>query len=230
MSFNAYSAEALESIARKVISGYNSALLYKPGPIPVEEIMEKVYGLTLEYQYIRNNGRILGETIFEDADIPVYDKEGKGGYKLISVKAGTVVLDVSLLEEGCSGRLRFTCAHELAHWVIDKKYFTGQSSKTNTPLGVTDTGVSSGLTDFEIAVHQSRQANIITRSSDTDTLVERQANKLAASILMPKSSLKRAYYDTRDKKANIESYLAALYEVSVQAMTIRLDCLGLPYK
>lgn len=75
----------LEGIARQIIVKYDAALLNEPMAIPVETIMEKAYGLKLDYQYIRNNGRILGETVFEDMMVAVYERENREGYKLIPV-------------------------------------------------------------------------------------------------------------------------------------------------
>jgi len=220
MNFNYYRDEALEAIARRVISKYDRALLYKPSLIPVEDIMEKAYGLTLEYQYIRKNGRILGETVFEDAEIPIYDQEGNEGYKTIAVRAGTVIIDASLLHEGSSsGRLRFTCAHELAHWVIDKNYFTQLGETAN---------LSSSIMDTEFSDDFSYVNTKIVRSSDTDDAVERQANRMASRILMPKCTLKLAFHQACDNHTpNIINYLAELYGVSKQAMKIRLEGLGL---
>ena len=83
--------------------------------------MEKVYGLTLDFQYLCKSGQVLGETIFEDSVIPVYERRTGEGYKLIHVNAGTVLIDAGLACKYDDGQLRFTCAHELAHWVIDKK-------------------------------------------------------------------------------------------------------------
>ena len=165
--------------------------------------MEKVYGLTLEFHYIRKNGRILGETIFEDAEIPIYERNE--GYKLIPVKAGTVIIDTSLLHKRSDGRFRFTCAHELAHWVIDKNYFM--------ELGETAAMVKDG-------------AKKAVRSSESDKIIERQANRMASRILMPKCTLKPAFYEicrqTRQSSEIIEE-LAYLYSVSRQAMRIRLE-------
>ena len=111
-----YREQALETIARKVLCAYDDSLFYgDPHAIPVEEIIES-YGISLEYQYLRKNGRILGKTIFDDGLEAVYDQE-QGMYILFPVKAGTILIDASLCEnETASGRLRFTCAHELAHW------------------------------------------------------------------------------------------------------------------
>jgi Zn-dependent peptidase ImmA (M78 family) len=164
--------------------------------------MEKVYGLTLEFQYIRNNGRILGETIFADAMVPIYERENNRGYKLVSVKAGTVLIDASLLNKGNDGRLRFTCAHELAHWVIDRDYF----SRRGETAAMTLPGA---------------------KSSQCNPAIERQANRMASRILMPKCTVKKGFHEIRGNTKNAVAALAGVYEVSKQAMEIRLKELGL---
>lgn len=111
MSFHRYRNEALEAIARRIISQYDPNLLHTPSPIPIERIMEKIYGLTIEFQYIRNNGRILGETVFEDAMIPIYEHENGEDYKLVPVKAGTVIIGANLINNRSDGRCRYTCSH-----------------------------------------------------------------------------------------------------------------------
>ena len=193
------SNETLEAIARKIINSYDPSLLHTPSYIPVETIMEKAYGLTLEFQYIRKNGRILGETVFEDAQIPIYDRMSGEGYKLIDVKAGTVIIDASLTNQRSTGRFRYTCAHELAHWVIDKNYFM-------------ELGLTAAMTKA-------------VRSSESDIDVERQADRLACRILMPKNMIKRAFHANRNNNAT--ETLADLFGVSRQAMKIRLEELGL---
>ena len=108
-----YREQALERIARDVIIAYDPRLYYgSPVAIPIEDIIE-AQGLVLEYQYLRNNGRVLGETIFDDGLTAIYDRENHR-YDLLPVKGGTILIDCSLCEEEAStGRLRFTCAHEL---------------------------------------------------------------------------------------------------------------------
>jgi hypothetical protein len=167
--------------------------------------MEKVYGLTLDFQYIRNNGRILGETVFADALIPIYERRGKKGYQLVPVSAGTVLIDASLLDGGNDGRLRFTCAHELAHWVIDKEYFLR-------------------LGETAVAMHSEG-----VKSSQCNPAIERQANRMASRILMPKCTLKKGFHSIRGNTRNAAATLANVYEVSRQAMEIRFKELGLIY-
>ena len=73
----------------------------------------------------RKNGRILGKTVFDTGLEAVYDME-LGEYTLFPVKAGTILIDASLCEEETStGRLRFTEAHELSHWILHKGLYVG---------------------------------------------------------------------------------------------------------
>jgi len=215
MNYNYRQDETLESIARNIIAQYDPSLLQKPCAIPVEDIIEQVYNLSLEYQYIRNNGRILGETIFEDTTVAIYEQKDGEGYKLIPVKAGTIIIDASLLHKRSIGRFRFTCAHELAHWVIDRHYFT--------QLGETAAAMTS-----ETAKDMAKKS---FKSSDVSDMIERQANRMASRLLMPKCTLKMAFYraKTDTKILDKVSYLAGLYSVSKQAMRIRLEELGLAY-
>ena len=70
-----YREQALERIARDVITAYDPRLIMvPPQPFPIEDIIE-AQGLVLEYQYLRNNGRVLGETIFDDGLTAIYDWE-----------------------------------------------------------------------------------------------------------------------------------------------------------
>lgn len=61
MSFCYYRDAALETIARNIIKKYDASLLSAPAPIPVEDIMEQLYGLRIEFQYIRNNVLLSSE-------------------------------------------------------------------------------------------------------------------------------------------------------------------------
>jgi len=201
MKYNIYRNEALDVIARNIISKHNPALLHSPAPIPIETVIEKVYKLKMEFQFIRKNGRILGETVFEDCMVPIYNKRSGEGYKLEPFPAGTIIIDASLFNCRGDGRFMFTCAHELAHWVIDKDYFT------------------------ELGKTASMTAKAV-RSSETDKSIECQANRLACRILMPKGTVKMAFYNNRGQK-NIVDYLSRFFCVSGEAMEYRLKELGL---
>jgi len=195
-----YNSHTLESIARNLIKSYNQLLFMKPTAIPVEDIMEQQYGLTIMYQHIRNNGRILGETAFDDTWVAVYDKEDSR-YLWLPVERGTVIIDAGLLNPRSKGRLRFTLAHELAHWVLHQGVYAG-SGQTAAMLEKT------------------------AKSSEVDETIERQADLLGSIILMPANQVKLAFNRLRFI-SDIVSEMANIFEVSKQAMKIRLQSLGL---
>ena len=195
-----YREQALERIARDVITAYDPRLYYgPPTAIPIEDIIE-AQGLVLEYQYLRNNGRVLGETIFDDGLTAIYDRENHR-YDLLPVKGGTILIDCSLCEEEAStGRLRFTCAHELAHWLLHKELYRG-------------TGESAAMVT-ESSITQSK-----------NNTLETQANLLGAILLMPRPQLKRCFYRLRPgrDRQRLVTDMADVFQVSKQAMRIRLE-------
>ncbi|CDD01409.1 putative uncharacterized protein [Ruminococcus sp. CAG:382] len=187
--------ELLEAIARNTLKKYDESLVsgYDAKEVPIEEIIESM-GLSLEYQYIRNNGRILGETVFDDAYVPIYNMDEKR-YELIFVERGTIILDASLLRCRTRGRHRFTAAHELAHWLIHQELYSG-------------TGDAAAM------------LKSLSKSSEADRRIELQADMLASALLLPISQVKKAFYRTSGEDR--VSRLAAQFGVSNQAMEIRL--------
>ena len=70
-----YETSTFESIATCILNEYDSTLIDgAPRSIPIEDIIEKKFGLNIEYQYIRNNARIFGEIVFNDGFNGIYDK------------------------------------------------------------------------------------------------------------------------------------------------------------
>ena len=124
----------------------------------------------------------------------VYDME-LGEYTLFPVKAGTILIDASLCEEETStGRLRFTEAHELSHWILHKGLYVG-------------TGESAAL-----------------QPAVKETSMEIQANMLGSALLMPMPMVKRCFYQMRsgrDDQAIVQA-MSEVFQVSRQAMRIRL--------
>jgi len=187
--------ELLEAIARNTLKKYDESLVsgYDAKEVPIEEIIESM-GLSLEYQYIRNNGRILGETVFDDAYVPIYNMD-EHRYELIFVERGTIILDASLLRCRTRGRHRFTAAHELAHWLIHQELYSGTGD-------------------------MAAMLKSLRKSSEADRRIELQADMLASALLLPISQVKKAFYRTSGEDR--VSRLAAQFGVSNQAMEIRL--------
>jgi Zn-dependent peptidase ImmA (M78 family) len=111
----------------------------------------------------------------------------------MEVQPGTILIDISLIENENSGRLRFTLAHELAHWLIHQKIF------------------------------EDSQQSAAKIDGNIDSQTEWQADTLAALILMPKMQIKKAFYKiTNLSRKDKISHMAELFNVSKQAMTICL--------
>ncbi|MDD4495716.1 MAG: ImmA/IrrE family metallo-endopeptidase [Eubacteriales bacterium] len=189
-----FSEAALEGIARTILTSYHPNYLNAaPQPVPIEYIIEEVYGLTIEYKRLSKSGKMLGKTIFDDGWTSYFDLE-TGRYEFIKQKAGTMMIEESLIDDNM-GRLRFTMAHELAHWVIHQQLYKG-------------TG--------EIAAFIA---------SDQDSSTEWQANTVANRVLMPKGQIKRCFYSLVMKpngRHEIAQRMAEIFGVSKQAMEIRL--------
>jgi IrrE N-terminal-like domain len=99
------------------------------------------------------------------------------------------------------GRRRFTIAHELGHWRLHAK---GSVQARTTYCRPDDVGAD-------------------RRHLHRATRLEAEANRFAAALLMPEGLVRPL---ARELKLNIPA-LANRFEVSVPAMRIRLDSLGL---
>ena len=175
---------------------YDPSLLSgQPCPVPIETIIETKFDLILEFHTLRKNPKILGETIFDDGAVVLYDQIQRQ-YRMIAVRAGTILIDERLCDPSKLGRLRFTCAHELGHWLLHKKQFSG-------------TGENAAL-----------------RSGDeSDNTLEVQANLLGSILLLPLPQVKRCFYQLRSGRTNqqLVTDKAGIFQVSKQAMRIRLE-------
>ena len=189
----------LETIARNVIKGYDPYLLIgEPEAIPIEKIAAHL-GLAIEYQCLRKNGVLLGELVYNDSLVPLYLDNGmEEGYTLVQVKGGTIILDESLLVPGKEGRLRFTCGHEIGHFLVHKEHYCGMG---------------------KAAAHGNPK-----KSSQENPFIERQADILGTFLLMPKGQVKKAFHAHRNDRDPVKK-LAGIFQVSKQAMRIFLkDC------
>lgn len=101
-------------------------------------------------------------------------------------------------------RQQFTIAHELGHFFL-------HSEIIHTKQGFVD---GEGNLDGE---------KVLYRLDDTlSTKIEAEANRFAASLIMPKEYVESAWNELR----NVEE-CARVFNVSVSAMSIRLEKLGL---
>ncbi len=198
----------LEIEAEKVLRNYAEQV--KPiavPPVPVEYIIEGFLELELDDLNPKDtNSDKLGELYIED---------------------GRIVVDSSLEDQ--EGRYHFTLAHEVGHWVLHKDIYLKDKNQLSL-------------------LEEKKGPSIICRKSEQKKAEEWQADYFAGALLMPKRMLmdvlreenrkKTAWvYDHQVKRLwglEKEDYyrsVASLYNqrfgVSVQAMQIRLEQLGL---
>ena len=137
----------------------------------------------------------------------------------LSVFGATVFVDSDVLMMRNMGSYNFTLAHEVYHWYAHRAYML---------LRMANAG--QGHAKQESAVQQCRVYN--NGSARTpEVLAEIQANAVAACILMPRRAVVRKYKELQEKYGTAEEMtvadLAILFEVSKQAMRIRLEELGI---
>ena len=206
------SKETISEKATELIDGFQALAKYevKP-PIPVEDIIERYLGLKLLYNDLTR----------------VFGREVLGA---VYVESKTICINERLFESSSEGRLVFTIAHEVGHWVLHRQYVTEQSKA----------GINSPA--------------IVCRPRNAKEPIEWQADYFASCLLMPEKEIREAFEEVcaseplvvknsmseNDGGSGEEPYLeqwpfiaAAMCEtggfpnVSKHAMIIRLQDLGL---
>lgn len=128
MKFN--DVYAVDMYANNIIKNYDkNLLLSEPQEIPLEYLIEIEHGIKIIYANLSHDNSILGVTIFEDCAVPIFD-ETTNKYKVIFVKAGTIIIDISLPYKA-EKKFMFTLAHEFAHWLIHYDYFIKSNEVAN---------------------------------------------------------------------------------------------------
>jgi Zn-dependent peptidase ImmA (M78 family) len=126
-------------------------------PIPVEAIIEKYLDVSLEYDDL---DRILG---IPDVLGATWVEERK------------MAINSSLLG-GVEGRISFTCSHEIGHWVLHRKYFFGQFTRSQR------------------TEHENGPA-VVCRISTSKLRGEWQADYFGACLIMPEVRVRESYED-----------------------------------
>lgn len=124
------SREDIRVLAETVIEDYCPKLLVIPGKLDVDDFMEYYLDLGVEVYELSHNGIYLGRCIFNDNEcVPIYDWQNE---KILSLspKANTILIEKQLyMDESKEALRRFTVAHECAHYILHKAYFTKISIK-----------------------------------------------------------------------------------------------------
>lgn len=196
---------AMELLAVRELKQYQNGRLINGDPcaVPIEDFIENQYGISIEYHCLRKNMRALGQMVFDGGHVPIYDREQRK-YTLIDVEPNTMLIDIRLTEnKRYYNRLRFTYAHELAHFIKDKEYFKNNIQSPALILGEYD--------------------------GDEDDTIERGTNILCSYILVPTGQMKKAYYRllTSGHRETLLVDIASIFGVATSTMKIRLDEHGL---
>ena len=120
--------DALERYAERLVWDFSPMLLNTPGVVCVDEFLEYYLRLTLDFRRICLNKVVLGLTAFNDGIVDIINDIGQPDR--LQVTKGTVIIDTSLTSKKNEPRLRFTCMHEGAHWMIHREAFA-----ENNPFG-----------------------------------------------------------------------------------------------
>lgn len=219
------SERTIEAEATAILERYavECEPILKP-PVPVDELPEMILKVRLEFDDLHKMlGRrdAIGATWFETQEIYIDQSLDPSDYP------------------SKRGRYRFTVGHEIGHWVLHRRYVPDRANQ---------------LALFE---GRSPEPSILCREANKREPAEWQADRFASFLLMPRDLVIQAWRERRGQSgpwlfdlqkyraaaANgiVDSYdavartlmnhvasdLAPEFQVSVEAMRIRLEALGL---
>lgn len=224
MKYYDYSPNQLEQKAEELLRDFDSERLTKAKPIDVYAVIEKCLDVPYDWKYITPDQSILGMTAFNEGTIWVWPEpkyyEGLMPEQ-IYLEKGTILIDATLTQGDNRGRENFTVMHEVFHQVLHKKCFRneGKNYIHSTYSRTIDDGTRLRYASYALYMAES------------------QANACAAAFLMPadlvEKTYRKKYHDAGLCKYNhnfVDSTIkdmAKEFNVSKQAMAIRLQVLGL---
>ena len=178
---------------------------YNRGTMDMDEIIEKAEEVAQEY-----NPQTLSPFPYENIldskkDLQIYlatmDMEISGA---IGWNTKDKKFEIFVNKEKPQNRQNFTLAHELGHYFLHQEIIQKEDALID----------SEDILDSNTTLFR----NDVVSSSE----IEKEANNFAASLLMPSDLVKKVWNAFK----NVEE-CAKLFQVSVVAMSIRLERLGL---
>ncbi len=119
----------IDRIGECLVEDFNPDAIKEPTEIDVDRFITRYLGMTQDFQYLSHCGLYLGMTVFNDSDRVTVFNPDKWHAEFISAKAGTVIIDNSLLAENQEHRYRFTAGHEAAHGILHSAYFARMAER-----------------------------------------------------------------------------------------------------
>lgn len=163
------------------------------------EIEQKAKGLLVDHNMY--SVPVNPVSVAQAIGVPVYDAEFTDDHVSGMLRKEGDTYEIFVNKSHPRSRQRYTIAHEIGHFVLHRHE-------------------SAIFVDFDITLYRSKSR--YAETSDDEQRRETQTNIFAASLLMPEELVKQEFQKQRDM-----SLLAALFQVSRDAMGYRIGNLGL---
>lgn len=234
------SKKMLEKKALEILSKYDvkylipenkNSLFLNNKVLDIENMIEVFFDLSLDYKLLSRDGSILGITSFGESVLPIISEDDN--IELIKVGDGDILIDSKLIDEGNEGRIRFTMAHELSHWILHRELFDDEYAQR----------------EGNVIISNDTSEGLLTCGTDYKTdeeWIEWQADYLAGALLMPftlfnyyfniirnELDIKQDYLYLDNQKCNRYNYtytverLSRIFGTSKLATRVRMYKLGL---
>jgi len=220
--YHNYSPERLEKKAVEILQKYKQgALLVSPQAMDVDHFAEFHLNAKIDFANLSQDRQTLGCTCFNDGILMVWNEDRTNEIPL-EVEKGYIFVDNGVLDSEVEGRVRFTIIHECAHWILHPRFYYQKPGEKIPKIKCTIYQIENGARRLPMTDEEVR---------------EWQANRLGAALIMPAVTVKMlladrlgvgvdtlapAYYSD-----SLIEEMAAVYNVSKSAMSIRLEDLNL---
>lgn len=143
---------SIQKSASDLLKGYEEFVGHpSQPPIPIEDIIERYLGLNLSFEDL-------------EAKLGVEDVLGA-----TYVKPKRIIINERLLENKSEGRMIFTCAHEVGHWVLHRH-------------NIEQAQRSDGSSEA-----------IVCRTRNSKRPIEWQADYFASCLIMPEGAVRSSF-------------------------------------
>lgn len=228
MDVRSYSDERLDFFGDELNRLFDSSRLECAKPLDVYDVVEFI-GCSPDWKYITPDQSILGVTVFDQTPFYVWDKPiyERGDFpKEVILEKNTILIDRTL-NEGNKQKQQienFTVVHECFHWLLHKYYFENPENML-----------------IQCCSEESLLGGWLKLNTDIGIL-EHQANRCAASFLMPHNAVVNEFMSVARMKHfpqqpmplhKMKSHIAKtakLFCVNFNPMKYRLQDIGLIQK
>ena len=203
----------IDQIGESLVADFNPDAVKEPTEIDIDRFITRYLGMEQDFQYLSHCGLYLGMTVFNDSDRVTVFNPDKWCAEFISAKAGTVIIDNSLLADNQEHRYRFTAGHEAAHGVLHTEYFAQLAKKNASAVDI--------MPMVQCRADSTRVHKNTSRMRTDADWMEWQANSLSSSILMPVVWLSRRLRGLSERVTAQTPHWKPLFGSSMFPMTLR---------